>query len=160
MAGTSVANTRMPAWSWNRSRRACWISRALADTGWTRLMSRCSGGARSQDVGTAQCPPTTVWCPAATRGLPEFPASQARVPGRRQVLPFPAGPSARPGCRSAPSRRGSQHREQVSQPQASVRRMQQQRVQLAPMVVRDHQVQASDDCAGYELVDGVLVERQ
>ena len=62
MAGTSVASTRMPAWSWNRSRRACWISRAFADTGWTRLMSRCSGGGSMPGAGTARCLRATAWC--------------------------------------------------------------------------------------------------
>ncbi|KWR74208.1 hypothetical protein RN02_26120 [Pseudomonas sp. PI1] len=44
-----------------------------------------------------------------------------------------------------------QHRKQVPQPQTPVRCMQQQGVQLAAVIVGEHQVEASDDRAGYEL---------
>jgi hypothetical protein len=48
----------------------------------------------------------------------------------------------------------------MPQPQAAIRRVQQQGVQLAPVVVGQHQVQARDDRAGHELAEVALVEGQ
>ena len=48
----------------------------------------------------------------------------------------------------------------MPQPQAPVRRVQQQSVQFASVVVGEHQVQARDDRAGHKLVEVALVEGQ
>ncbi|MPN20608.1 hypothetical protein SDC9_167987 [bioreactor metagenome] len=49
---------------------------------------------------------------------------------------------------------------QVAQPQPPVRRMQQQGVQLALVVVGEHQVEAGDGRAGHQLRIALLVECQ
>ncbi len=48
----------------------------------------------------------------------------------------------------------------MPQPQAPIRRVQQQGAQLAPVVVGQHQVQTRNDRAGHELAEVALVEGQ